>query len=65
MHHGEIRYTLAEESRAERQMVILEPDNRGLCATLLSDHGGEGLINVLIVVPMAWLKYGPLQLEVT
>src|SRR5262245_5945357 len=64
MHHGEIRYTLAEESRAERQVVILEQDNRGLCATLLSDHGGEGRMSALTVVPMARLKYGPLQLEV-
>ena len=30
MHHGEIRNTLAEEGRAERQVVILEPDNRWL-----------------------------------
>src|SRR5215813_9076010 len=65
MHHGEIRNTLAEEGRAERQVVILEPDHGWLCATLLSDHGGEGSIDVLIVVPVARLKYGPLQLEVT
>jgi hypothetical protein len=65
MHHGEIGDTLAEEGWAERQVVILQPDNRWLFATLLGDHGGEGSIDVLIVVPMAWLKYGPLQLEVT
>jgi hypothetical protein len=65
MHYGEIRDTLAEEGRAERQMVILKPDDRWLFATLLGDHGSEGSIDVLIVVPMARLKYGPLQLEVT
>jgi hypothetical protein len=65
MHHGNIRDTLAEEGWAERQVVILQPDHRWLFATLFGDHGGEGRIDVLIVVPMARLKYGPLQLEVT
>src|SRR5712691_982472 len=65
MHQGEIRNTLAEEGRAERQVVVLEPDNRWLCATLLGDYCREGSIDVLIVVPMARLKDGPLQLEVT
>jgi len=65
MHYGEIRHTLAEEGRAECQVVVLEPDHRWLCATLLGDHGGEGSIDGLIVVPMAWLKDGPLELEVT
>jgi len=65
MHHGEMRNTLAEEGRAERQVVILEPDNGWLFATLLGDYSGEGSVNVLIVVPVARLKYGPLQLEVT
>jgi hypothetical protein len=65
VHHGEIRYALTEEGRAERQVIVLEPDNRWLSATLLSDHGSEGSIDVLIVVPMARLKDGPFQLEVT
>ena len=36
MHHGEIRDTLAEEGWAERQVVILQPDNRWLFATCAS-----------------------------
>jgi hypothetical protein len=65
LHHSEIRNTLAEEGRAEGQVVILEPDNCWLCATLLGNHGGEGIVDVLIMVPVARLEYGPLQLEVT
>jgi hypothetical protein len=65
MHHGEIRDALAEEGRAERQVVVLQPDYRWLFATLLGDHGGESSIDLLIVVPMARLKYGPFQLEMT
>jgi hypothetical protein len=65
VHHGEIRHTLTDEGRAERQVIVLKPDNRWLSSTLLSDHGSEGSIDVLIVVPMARLKDGPFQLEVT
>jgi hypothetical protein len=65
MHHSEIRDTLAEVSRAERQLVILEPDNCRFFATLLGDHCGKGSIDVLIMVPVARFKDGPLELEVT
>ena len=65
VHDDEVRETLAEQGWTERQVVILEPDHRWLCATLLGDYGGEGIVDVLIVVPVARLKYGPLQLEVT
>jgi hypothetical protein len=44
MHYGEIRNTLAEESRAERQVVILEPDHRWLCATLLATTAAKAAL---------------------
>src|SRR5437773_11080928 len=64
MHYGEIRHTLAEEGRAERQVVILEPDHRWLGATIFGDHRGEGHIDVFIGVLMAGLKDAALALEV-
>jgi hypothetical protein len=46
-------------------MVILEPDNSRPFPTLLGDHRGKGSVNVPIVVPVARLKEGALQVEVT
>jgi hypothetical protein len=46
-------------------MVILEPDNSGLFPTLLGDHCGKGSVNVPIVAPVARLKEGAFQVEVT
>jgi hypothetical protein len=65
VHEGEIRNALAQEGRTECQMVILEPDNCRPFPTLISDHRGKGSVDVPIVVPVAWLKECPLQVEVT
>jgi hypothetical protein len=46
-------------------MIILEPDHCRLFSTLRGDHRGKGSVDVPIVVPVARLKEGALQVEVT
>jgi hypothetical protein len=46
-------------------MIILEPDHCWLFSTLRGDHRGKGSVDVPIVVPVARLKEGALQVEVT
>jgi hypothetical protein len=65
VHEGEIRDTLAEEGWTERQVVILEPDDRRLCTTFCRNDLSEGGVDILIVAPMARPEDGPFKLEVT
>jgi hypothetical protein len=54
VHNGEVRETLAEHGRAERQMVILEPDKRALVATLFRHDCREVCIHVLVMTPRGY-----------
>jgi hypothetical protein len=65
VHDGTIRNTLTQEGRTECEVIILEPDHGWLFPTLLSDHCGKSSIDVLIVLPVVWLKEHTFQVEVT
>jgi hypothetical protein len=65
VHNRQGRETLAEQGRAEGQVIILEPDNGVLSATLVRRDGREVRIHLLVMAPMEGIEHRTLQIEVT
>jgi hypothetical protein len=65
VHDRQVRDVLSKQGRAERQVVILEPDNGALSATLFRHGGREVCIDLLVVVPIERFEYSALEVEVT